>query len=63
MCIYVMKGKEFRKWRRDREISQQKVADYVGCNKSTICRFEQEKFNLLPELQDKITEFIIKEMK
>lgn len=58
-----LKGSEFRKWRRNREISQDVVARYVGCNKSTICRYEQDKLNIMPELQEKITEFIIKEMK
>ena len=36
-----MTGKEFRRWRRSLEISQQVVADYAECNKSTICRWEK----------------------
>lgn len=34
-------NKEFRKWRREREISQQVVADYCDIDKSTICRWEK----------------------
>ena len=52
-----MTGKEFRKWRRYKEISQQVVADYVGCNKSTICRWEKEQINLYQDLYNKVMEF------
>ena len=52
-----MKGKKFRKWRRNKEISQQKVADYCGCHKSTICRFEKGQIELLPHLTEKLMEF------
>ena len=52
-----MTGKEFRKWRRYKEISQQVVAYYVGCNKSTICRWEKEQINLYPDLYNKVMEF------
>ena len=38
-----MTGKEFRRWRRSLEISQQVVADHAECNKSTICRWEKEQ--------------------
>ena len=55
-----MKGKKFRKWRRSKEISQQKVADYCGCHKSTICRFEKGQINLLPNLMEKLFEFMNK---
>lgn len=53
-----MTGKEFRKWRRSKEISQQVVADYARCNKSTICRWEKDSINVVPELYDKIMEFM-----
>ena len=52
-----MTGIEFRKWRREREISQQEVAEFVKCNKSTICRWEKSIINLLPELYEKVMEF------
>ena len=52
-----MSGREFRKWRREREISQQEVAEFVKCNKSTICRWEKGNMNLLPELYEKVMEF------
>ena len=45
-----MTGKEFRKWRRSLEISQQVVADYAECNKSTICRWEKEQIKIYPDL-------------
>lgn len=53
-----MTGIEFRKWRREREISQQEVAEFVKCNKSTICRWEKGNMNLLPELYEKVMEFV-----
>ena len=52
-----MTGKEFRKWRRSLEISQQVVADYAECNKSTICRWEKEEMNIVSNLYEKIMEF------
>ncbi|WP_099466703.1 helix-turn-helix domain-containing protein [Konateibacter massiliensis] len=53
-----MTGVEFRKWRREREISQQEVAEFAGCNKSTICRWEKNNINLVPELYERVMEFI-----
>ena len=52
-----MTGSEFRRWRRNQEISQQVVAEFAKCNKSTICRWEQEKIKLLPDLYVKVMEF------
>lgn len=52
-----MTGKEFRKWRRSLEISQQVVADYAECNKSTICRWEKEQIKIYPDLYSKVMEF------
>lgn len=52
-----MTGQEFRMWRRTKEISQQTVANHAKCNKATICRWEKEKINLLPELYEKVMEF------
>lgn len=47
-----MTGKEFRRWRRNLEISQQTVADFVGCHKSTICRWEKEQIKIYPDIYD-----------
>lgn len=52
-----MTGSEFRRWRRNQEISQQVVASFANCNKSTICRWEQEKIKLLPDLYKMVMEF------
>lgn len=52
-----MTGKEFRRWRRSLEISQQVVADYAECNKSTICRWEKEQIKIYPDLYSKVMDF------
>lgn len=52
-----MTGKEFRIWRRYKEFSQQVVASFAECNKSTICRWEKEQINLYPDLYNKVMEF------
>lgn len=52
-----MDGAEFRKWRRSLEVTQQMVADYCNCNKSTICRYEKGQIELLPHLIEKLMEF------
>lgn len=52
-----MNGAEFRKWRRSLEVTQQMVADYCNCNKSTICRYEKGQIELLPHLTEKLMEF------
>lgn len=52
-----MNGAEFRQWRRFYEISQQVVANYCKCNKSTICRYEKGQIELLPHLMEKLIEF------
>lgn len=49
-----MTGREFRRWRRSLEITQQEVADTIGCNKSTICRWEKEQLILADSLYEKI---------
>lgn len=53
-----MTGKEFRKWRRSLEITQQTVAIYVGCSKSTICKWEKEEFNLIPGYYDLVIKYV-----
>lgn len=50
-------GSEFRKWRRSLEISQELVAYYVGCNRSTICRWEKGELNIISDLYEKIMKF------
>ena len=54
MIIVPMTGAEFRKWRRSQEITQQEIASKVGCNKSTICRWEKNQLILAPNLYEKI---------
>lgn len=52
-----MTGKEFRKWRRNLEITQQEVADIVKCHKTTICRWEKEQLVLADDLYERILKF------
>lgn len=49
-----MTGSEFRKWRRSQEITQQEIATKVGCNKSTICRWEKNQLMLADSLYTQI---------
>lgn len=53
-----MTNKEFRKWRRLREITQQEVASFCNVDKSTICRWEKEETNVSNSILTKITEFV-----
>lgn len=53
-----MNGAEFRKWRRNKEYTQQMVADFCKCHKSTICRFEKGQIELLPHLMEQLNKFI-----
>jgi len=39
-------GKEFRKWRRNEEITQKEVADYCNINSCSISRWEHGIINL-----------------
>lgn len=52
-----MTGKEFRKWRRSQEISQQEVADNVKCSKSAICRWESGEIDFRPMLYERVMNF------
>ena len=54
-----MTGSEFRKWRRSQEITQQEIATMVGCNKSTICRWEKNQLILANELYEKIFNYFL----
>ena len=49
-----MTGREFRRWRRSQEITQQMVADSVNCNVSTISRWEKGELNLTHLLYERI---------
>jgi DNA-binding XRE family transcriptional regulator len=53
-------GQEFRKWRREREITQQVVADYCDINKSTICRWEKDLINLRECIYLRVMEYVSK---
>lgn len=55
-----MSGREFRKWRREREISQQVVANYCEINKSTICRWEKELIDLREYIYLRVMEYVSK---
>ena len=52
-----MTGKEFRKWRRNEDITQQEVADSIGADKSTISRWEHELISISNTLYNKILQF------
>lgn len=52
-----MTGSEFRKWRRSLEITQQEVADYVGCDKSSICRWESGEIDFVFSRYEKVMKF------
>lgn len=52
-----MTGKEFRKWRRNLEITQQEVADYCNINISSISRWEHELININNSIYKLIMEF------
>ena len=53
-----MTGKEFRKWRREREISQEEVGTFCMVDKSTICRWEKDLIKIHKNIYRKIMEFV-----
>lgn len=55
-----LEAKQFRKWRRSLEISQQEVADNIKCHKSTICRWEKGDIKLADNLYKKLLEYVNK---
>lgn len=55
-----MSGREFRKWRREREITQQVVANYCDINKSTICRWEKELIDLREYIYLRVIDYVLK---
>jgi transcriptional regulator with XRE-family HTH domain len=52
-------GKEFRKWRRNADITQQQVADVILVDKSTISRWEHDLINISDTLYNKLNKFMI----
>ena len=53
-----MTGQEFRKWRRNEDITQQEVADYCNINSCTISRWEHELISLNETIYNQILQFI-----
>ena len=53
-----MNGKEFRRWRREKEISQTTVGTYCNVDKSTICRWEKGLIKVHEDVYDKIMQFV-----
>lgn len=54
-----MTGNEFRKWRRNADITQQQVADVILVDKSTISRWEHDLINISDTLYNKLKQFMI----
>ena len=52
-----MTGKEFRKWRRSLEITQNEVASNIGCTISAISRWESGEIDFRQSLYDKVIKF------
>ncbi|MDF2844048.1 MAG: helix-turn-helix protein [Herbinix sp.] len=53
-----MTGKEFRRWRRNEDITQDKVADMCGIDKSTVSRWENELIVISDKHYNNIMNFI-----
>lgn len=54
-----MSGKEFRKWRRNNDITQEQVANVIVADKSTISRWEHDLINISDTLYNKLNQFMI----
>ena len=54
-----MSGKEFRKWRRNADITQEQVASVIVVDKSTISRWEHELISISDTLYNKLNKFMI----
>ena len=54
-----MSGKEFRRWRRNADITQEQVAEIIVVNKSTISRWEHELISISDTLYNKLNKFMI----
>lgn len=53
-----MTGKDFRRWRRSEEITQQRVADMCNLDKSTVSRWENDLVVLSDEKYNNVISFI-----
>ena len=53
-----MTGKDISQMAKKFKVSQQVVADYAECNKSTICRWEKEQIKIYPDLYSKGNGFL-----
>jgi transcriptional regulator with XRE-family HTH domain len=53
-----MSGNEFRKWRRNEDITLEKVAKTIKVDKSTISRWEHELINISETLYNKFMDFV-----
>lgn len=53
-----MSGKEFRKWRRVNEYTQQQIADFCNIDKSTISKWENEVIIISDKIYNNINDFI-----
>jgi transcriptional regulator with XRE-family HTH domain len=54
-----LSGKEFRKWRRNADITQEQVASVIVVDKSTISRWEHELISISDTLYNKLNKFMI----
>lgn len=54
-----MSGKDFRRWRRNADITQEQVAEIIVVNKSTISRWEHELISISNTLYNKLNKFMI----
>lgn len=54
-----MSGKEFRRWRRNADITQEQVAEIIVVNKSTISRWEHELISISDTLYNKLNKFMV----
>ena len=50
-------GSEFRKWRRNLDITQEEVAESIGCTVSAISRWESGEIDFRQSLYDKVIKF------
>ena len=56
--VRTVTGKEFRKWRRNEEITQQEVADYCNINSCSISRWEHGIIDLSDTIYTRVIQLI-----
>lgn len=56
--VIEVSGNEFRKWRRNEDITQEQVAEIIIADKSTISRWEHEYINISDTLYNKLLNFM-----